>query len=70
MFHPNFLNLFFGNSHSMTETMQLISAFKVEQDLQQAWKEEREREVRSGLAPLPAVSSGANEAKSALRLYK
>ena len=44
MFHPHFLNLFFGNPHSMADTMHLISAFKVEEDLQQAWMEERERE--------------------------
>ena len=30
----------------MVDTMQLISAFKVEQDLQQAWREEREREEK------------------------
>jgi len=44
MFNPHFLDLFFGNPHSMADTMQLISAFKVEHDLQRAWMEERERE--------------------------
>jgi hypothetical protein len=43
MFHPPFLDLFFGNPHSMADTMQLISAFKVEQDIRQAWREEREQ---------------------------
>ena len=40
MFHPHFLDLFFGNPHSMADTMRPISAFKVERDLQQAWREE------------------------------
>ena len=46
MFHPHFLN-FLGNSHSITETMQLLAALKVEQDLQDQWREERERERQS-----------------------
>jgi hypothetical protein len=29
--------------------MQLISAFKVEQDLQLAWREEREREIHPAI---------------------
>lgn len=41
MFHPHFLDLFFGNPHSMADSMQLISAFKVEEDLQRARREER-----------------------------
>lgn len=44
MFHPHFLNLFFGNPHSMTDAMQLISALKVEQDTQDRQREERELE--------------------------
>ena len=48
MFHPHFLN-FFGNSHSMTETMQLIAALKVEQDLQERWREERERQIQAAV---------------------
>ena len=40
------LDLFFGNPHSMADAMQLISALKVEQDLQEAWRQEREREKR------------------------
>ena len=40
MFHPHFLDQFFGNPHGLTDTMQLISAFKVEQNLQQTWREE------------------------------
>jgi len=47
MFHPHFLNFFFGNSHCMTDAMALVAAFKVEQDLQEKWREERERECRS-----------------------
>ncbi len=53
MFPPHFLNLFFGNSHSMADTMKLISAFKVEQDLQEAWREERERELQSEVERIP-----------------
>ena len=45
MFHPHFLDLFFGNPHSMADTMRLVAAFKVEQDLQDKWREERERKV-------------------------
>ncbi|MGA2402721.1 MAG: hypothetical protein ABSG91_13615 [Syntrophobacteraceae bacterium] len=44
MFHPHFLDLFFGSPHSMGDTMQLVSAFKIEQDIQEAWREERELE--------------------------
>ncbi|MGO9021853.1 MAG: hypothetical protein ACLQVJ_26240 [Syntrophobacteraceae bacterium] len=44
MFHPHFLDLFFGNPHTMSDTMRLVAAFKVEEDLQQAWREDRELE--------------------------
>ena len=47
MFHPHFLDLFFGNLHSMVDTMRLISAFKVEEDLQSAWREDREQQSQS-----------------------
>ena len=46
MFHPHLLDLFFGKPHNMTDTFQLISALKVEQELQQKQREERERERR------------------------
>ena len=32
-FHPHLLDLIFGNPHSMADTMRLVSAFKVEEDL-------------------------------------
>jgi hypothetical protein len=47
MFHPHFLDLFFGNPHSLADTMRLVSAFKVEEDLQRTWREEREREFQA-----------------------
>ena len=47
MFHPHFLGLFFGNPHSMADTLRLVSAFKVEEDLQQAWREESEQQNQS-----------------------
>ena len=47
MFHPHFWDLFSGNPHSMSDTMRLVSAFKVEEDLQRTWREEREREFQS-----------------------
>jgi hypothetical protein len=56
MFHPHFLN-FFGNSHSMTETMQLLAALKVEQDTQKRQREEREPELKT------AVKGGIEQAR-------
>jgi len=47
MFHPHFLDLFFGNPHSMADTMRLVSAFKVEEDLQRIWREEREHLIQA-----------------------
>jgi len=47
MFHPHFLDLFFGNPHSMADTMRLVSAYEVEEDLQRTWREEREEQCRS-----------------------
>ncbi len=47
MFHPHFFELFFGKPHNMADTMKLIFAFKVEQDLQDKWREEREQENRA-----------------------
>lgn len=46
MFHPHFLGLF-GNTHCMTEAMQLMAALKVEQDTQDRQREEREREIQA-----------------------
>lgn len=43
MFHPHFFHLFFDNRDAISDTMALVSAYKVEQDLQRAWREERER---------------------------
>jgi len=61
MFHPHFLDLFFDNPHSMADTMQLISAFKVEQDLQDKWREEREMEERNRLNAIPERARGKRE---------
>ncbi len=46
---PHFFRtgLFFSNPHSMADSMRLISAFKVEQGLQDKRREEREWEIRS-----------------------
>ncbi len=41
MFHPHFLRLFFGIPHSTAEAMAFVAASKVEEDLQQARREER-----------------------------
>jgi hypothetical protein len=59
MFHPHFFNLFFGDPHSMADTMRLISALKVEEDLQRAWREERERELQSEVERNPEWGRGA-----------
>ena len=47
MFHPHFLRLFFGIPHTTAEAMTVVAAFKVEEDLQRTWREERGRENRS-----------------------
>jgi len=47
MFHPNFLRLFFGIPHSTADAMAVVAAFKVEEDLQRTWREERERQNQS-----------------------
>lgn len=52
MFHPHFLN-FFGNSYSMADTMQLITALKVELDTQDRQREEREREIQPEVECVP-----------------
>ncbi len=46
MFHPHFFRtgLFSRNQRTLTSAMQLVSAFKVEEDLQDKWREDRERE--------------------------
>jgi hypothetical protein len=44
IFHPHFLRLFFGIPHSAADAMTLVAAFKVEEDLQRNWREERELE--------------------------
>jgi hypothetical protein len=36
-----------ASQHAIADTMRLVSAFKVEEDLQRAWREEREREIYS-----------------------
>jgi hypothetical protein len=43
MFHPHYLRLFFGIPHTTTEAMGFVAAAKVEEDLQQAWREEGEK---------------------------
>lgn|SRR5208337_447763 len=55
MFHPHFLDLFFENPHSMADTMRLVSAFKVEQDLQESWREERVDTSLGGIKKLIIV---------------
>ncbi len=52
MFHPDFLGLFSGNPHSMADEMRLVSALKVEQDLQQAWREEKKSKFNPALEPV------------------
>lgn len=41
MFHPHFLRLFFGIPHSAADAMTLVSAFKVEKELEEARGRER-----------------------------
>jgi hypothetical protein len=42
MFHPHLLDLFFGNHNALADTMLLVSAFKVEKELEDGC-ERRER---------------------------
>lgn len=53
MFHPLSLRLLFVIPHSTADAMTLVSVFKVEEDLQQARREEREREVQAGSQRVP-----------------
>jgi hypothetical protein len=52
MFHPYFFhNGFFPvNHHTLADTMRLVSAFNVEQDLLRARREEREQQDQSDLS--------------------
>ncbi|MGO9375969.1 MAG: hypothetical protein ACLQBD_28285 [Syntrophobacteraceae bacterium] len=47
MFHPHFLRLYFGVTHSTADAMTVVAAFKIEEALQRTCKEEREREQQS-----------------------
>ena len=54
MFNPHFFtSLFFGNHDALVDTMRLVSAFKVEEDLQRNWREERERQSQSNVEHIP-----------------
>jgi hypothetical protein len=44
-FHPHLMDSFFGNGHALQDSMQLLSAFAVEQELQES---RRERAEKSG----------------------
>ncbi len=50
MFHPFFFHNSFHSCHchnTLADAMALAAAFKVEEDLQQAWREDAEKRVRS-----------------------
>lgn len=51
--NPHFLHLFFGNKDAISDTMRLISALKTEEDLQKAWREEREKQFQSDVERIP-----------------
>lgn len=40
-FHPHFMDSFLGNNHMLQDSMQLLSAFAVEQELQESRREEQ-----------------------------
>ena len=40
-FHPHLMDSFFGNGHALQDSMQLLSAFAVEQELQESWRKEQ-----------------------------
>jgi len=42
MFHPHFFRLLFGNVDTTADAIGLISAYKIELDLQRAWEEQNE----------------------------
>ncbi len=58
MFPPHFLRLFFGIPHSMADTMRLVSALKVEEDLQDKWKAEREQQLQSDVEHIQERGKG------------
>jgi hypothetical protein len=39
--HPHLIDSFFGNGHALQDSMQLLSAFAVEQELQESWRKEQ-----------------------------
>jgi hypothetical protein len=49
MFHPDFFRtgLFPFNERTLTTAMQLASAFQVDEEMQDKWREEREREIQA-----------------------
>ncbi len=70
MFHPHYLRLFFGIPHSTADAMTLVAALKVEQDHQEAWREEREREQRDVERIPRHIHSGRRKANCKLKLQK
>ena len=58
MFHPHFLRLSFGIPHSTADAMTLVSVFKMEEDLQDKWREDRERESKSDVGRCPESLEG------------
>jgi len=56
MFHPFFFHHGLDSCHchdNLADTMQLAAAFKVEQELQERWTEEREREFQDKAKRVP-----------------
>ncbi len=55
MFHPHFFHpgFFSGTSDAFADAMRLVSARKVEEDLQNNWRQQRERQLQSDLERIP-----------------
>jgi hypothetical protein len=58
--HPHLMDSFFGNEHALQDSMRLVSAFAVEQELQESWRKEQLEKSsdndpeRLGAKPLPS----------------
>jgi hypothetical protein len=54
------MDSFFGNEHALQDSMRLVSAFAVEQELQESWRKEQLEKSsdndpeRLGAKPLPS----------------
>ena len=56
-FHPHLMDSFFGNEHALQDSMRLVSAFAVEQELQESWRKEQLEKSRDNVPEQSRVKS-------------